>query len=295
LAQARQRVLRRGLLEELKRERGHRRRAEEEIERLRRTGPGDHDKRIRELERERDAALRRVAELEDAVAQTDALSRLQRDDAEHVHAMAEATQDALARWEHGESPAPQTPQEDTLWLSGKTEVKGKDVVESLARLRDEGRDGEADEIIQYAAVSASAAAVGSLYRVLKENGRQRDADRLVRAIARHCPAVRLRQLVVEIKLPAKRIVLPDAEGRRRGAGLLDWQEEDTEEAFAAVLLPAVAWSTPIDVLTQLVRSFRERGEDDFLRCLRERASSRSRAERRQLREAGLGVFHRWLG
>ncbi|MDH6629902.1 transcriptional regulator with XRE-family HTH domain [Streptomyces sp. LBL] len=87
---------------EMQDERDHRRRDEEEIARLRQAGVADRDEQIRRLEVERDSALKRVAELEDLVAQTGALLQLQQHDAQHAEEMAAETQRALDWWEHGE-------------------------------------------------------------------------------------------------------------------------------------------------------------------------------------------------
>lgn len=63
------------LQDKLQYERDHRRRAEQEIEQLRQAGVVERDERIRQLEEERDSALRRVTELEGLVGQTGVLSR----------------------------------------------------------------------------------------------------------------------------------------------------------------------------------------------------------------------------
>ncbi|MBH1937836.1 helix-turn-helix domain-containing protein [Streptomyces sp. AV19] len=280
--------------QELEEERAHRQRAEREIDQLRQAGAADRDERIRTLEAERDAALRRVAELEGAVAQTGALLRLQQDESQQVEAMAQAAHSEVERWEDGDGggssrPAPE--QDDVLRLSREVGVQSGNVIDLLAQLRDVGRDDEAGQIIQFAALNASPPAVGAFYALLDQHRRRPDADRLVHAIAELCPAIRLRQLAVDVKVPQPRFHFPPVMGPDGVLKDERWKVgfQQEERPFGEVFLPYVGRLASPEVLVQLVRAFRERDETDFAHTVVSAASHRSRAERRILREGGLPV------
>ncbi|GHC44874.1 helix-turn-helix domain-containing protein [Streptomyces cinnamoneus] len=276
------------LQEELKCEREHRHRAEEEIKQLRQASALDRQDRqeqIRQLEAERDSALRRVAELEDLVAQTGAILRLQQDDVRHAEEMARATAGELQRWEGDAGPYAREYENGFPWLGPGVEQTCEGAVEALAELRDTSRDGQADGLIRRIAEKASPATVKDFYIALMQAGRSRDARRLLIALAEHCDALRLRQLsVLPGMVPKERIFYlsksPSGEDRY----------EDVP--FAQVVLDEASTNTPIDELARLVRSFAERGEKHLLDELVIGADLRPRAERRQLMEAGLRLPRR---
>jgi transcriptional regulator with XRE-family HTH domain len=261
---------------ELEHERDQRRHAELEIEQLRQAGAEERDEQIRRLESERDSALRRVAELEDLVAQTGALLRLQQDDAQHVKEMAQATEGELQRWENDDMAPGAAGWELLLLLGDETTMTCEQTADTLAELRDAGRDDEADEIILKISREASPAAVTAFYSTLVRHRRRLDADRLLKTAASQCDAVRLRQLVMGGPVLYEKTYLPES-----------WDDRYEEVMFNKPLLSRASTTAPVEELARLVRSFVERGERELLKELVPGASFRSRAERRKLQSAGL--------
>ncbi|MFI9031119.1 helix-turn-helix domain-containing protein [Streptomyces sp. NPDC053560] len=282
------------LQEDLQYEREHRHRAEQELGRLRQGGVEDQEAQVRQLEAERNAALRRVSELEDLVAQTGALLRLQQGDARHTQEMARATAGELQRWEDGATAAPAAPETEELQEPGKDwGMTVAEAVETLAELRDVDQDDEADSILLKAAQDAAPPTVVALYDALQDHGRRMDAQRLLEIVARRCEARRLRQLSVITRvmvLPAVPIPSPAVPGLPPAAASEGSEPvTEVEVSFADVLLWRVGLHTPLEQLVRLVRSLRERDELHFLASLASGASHRPRAERKALQSAGLGV------
>ncbi|MEO3768730.1 helix-turn-helix domain-containing protein [Streptomyces sp. B8F3] len=247
-----------GLQKELRQERAHRRRAEEQLAEMRAAdGRHSYAEQAARLERERDAALRRVAELEDLIAQTGALLRLQERDAQRTEEMAHDTHRELALWEEGFAPAPSSPLTPDMHLD--------DIVDLLAELRDEDRDAEADGALADIARRWEPQMVAQLYVGLQDAGRHLDGRSLLDAAARLCDGPRLRQLI-----------LASAKNKR-----------DLETVLGQTLLPHVGVLTPVSEVLRLAKAFRHRSERDQLQDLAYHAGARPPNELAELRRAGL--------
>ncbi|MFF9212968.1 MULTISPECIES: helix-turn-helix domain-containing protein [unclassified Streptomyces] len=253
-------------------EREHRRRAEEEIARLRRAGVAARDEQIRRLEAERDSALRRVAELEELVAQTGALLQLQQRDAQRAEEMAEETQHALDRWEHGVEP----PQQGLGY--DPTSLEAEEVVEELDRLRDADEDEEADSLLAEVAERGDPVAVARLHGALEDAGRRADAAALLEAAARNCSGPHLRRLALTAVARSN-----DSDGT---AG---FQITLEPAPLGDALLPVVGRFSSGDTILRLAVAFAQRSEGQQLEALAFAAAARPRRDLQALRDGGLPV------
>ncbi|MFK4067460.1 helix-turn-helix domain-containing protein [Streptomyces sp. NPDC029674] len=273
------------LQNDLQDERERRHRAEREIERLQQTRTVGSEEQLRRVEAERDHALRRVAELEDLVAQTGALVRLQQDDARHVQEMAQATEGELQAWEDGVGSLP--PLQDGLvpWPSELAGITCQSAVEALAELRDVD-DESADQALHKIANEAPPETFGRFYRLLIDHGRRLDANRLLGRAAEYCDGLRLRQLVVGTQ------TLREAPGVTVGSGESTFTVPDStyeDNSCGDALTRSIGWRTPAPQFIRLMHALAERGEHQPRGRLLRIAANRQRAERRLLREAGLPV------
>ncbi|MER5184789.1 helix-turn-helix domain-containing protein [Streptomyces sp. NPDC002896] len=255
---------------EMQHERDHRRRAEQEIARLRQAGVADRDEQIRRLEAERDSALQRVAELEDLVSQTGALLQLQQRDAQHAEEMAAETQHALDQWEHGAKLPEQRRKVDP------TRLDAEQIVETLDDLRDADRDEEADGLLADVAQGHDPAVVARLHGALKDAGRRVDAAKLLEAAALNCPGPHLRRLALAVG--------PDD---RYGTG--DFQISVPPAPLGDSLLPIVGRLSSVDMILRLAVAFAQRSEGRQLEGLAFFAAARPKEDRQALRDAGLPV------
>ncbi|MGW2922860.1 helix-turn-helix domain-containing protein [Streptomyces angustmyceticus] len=274
------------LQDNLQDERDRRHRAEQEIEQLRHATTADKDEQIRQLEAERDHALHRVAELEDLVAQTGALLRLQQDDARHVDEMAQATAGELQHWEDRDSSTVPEPDQDViLRLDDGSAVTCDEVVEKLAELRDAEQDSEADQTLREIAEEVAPPAFGRLFHALKEQGRKLDADRLLRSAAIHCDGLRLRQLLFGTGVLCETPPIPKPFGDAPPESIT---YEDT--TCSRQLAIDIGYRTPVPEFIRLHRALTERSEHQLLWKVTHYASKRpSRSEKRQLRDAGITI------
>lgn len=171
------------LREELEHERALRRKAEEALQRLAEQA-GGHAREIGELTRERDSARRRVAELEDEIAQGEAVVRLRRSEVRHLDEMAAETAREIARHE-GTDPPPTAPSAGPLSVT--------DLFALVEELRDADRDAAADVAVDTFCVE-SPDGIPALWRKFREHSRKLDAERLLAAAARLCSGVQLYHL-----------------------------------------------------------------------------------------------------
>ncbi|MFF4732912.1 helix-turn-helix domain-containing protein [Streptomyces mirabilis] len=257
---------------EMQDEREHRRRAEQEIARLRQAGVADRDEQIRRLEAERDSALQRVAELEDLVSQTGALLQLQQRDAQHAEEMAAETQRALDRWEHGEKLPEQRRKFDP------TRLGAEEIVEELDDLRDADRDEEADDLLADVAQGHDPAVVARLHGALEDAGRRVDVAKLLEAAALNCSGPHLRRLA---------LTTVDRPGDDYGTG--GFQLSVPPAPLGDSLLPIVGQFSPVDTILRLAVAFAQRSESRQLEVLAFFAAARPREDRQVLRDAGLPV------
>ncbi|MEU2916344.1 helix-turn-helix domain-containing protein [Streptomyces massasporeus] len=256
---------------EIQDERDHRRRAEQEIARLRQAGVADRDERIRQLEAERDSALHRVAELEDLVSQTGALLQLQQRDAQHAEEMAAETQRALDQWEHGVKLPEQRQRFDP------TRLNAEEIVEKLDHLRDADRDEEADGLLAGVAEGHDPAVVARLQGALEDAGRRADVAKLLEAVALNCSGPHLRRLALTV----------DGPGDHHGTG--DFQISVPPAPLGDSLLPIVGRLSPVDTVLRLAVAFAQRSESRQLEALAFFAAARPKEDRQALRDAGLPV------
>ncbi|GCD34736.1 hypothetical protein OEIGOIKO_02475 [Streptomyces chrestomyceticus JCM 4735] len=171
------------LREEVAHERALRRKAEEALQRLAEQA-GDHAREIGELTRERDAARHRVAELEDAIAQGEAVVRLRQSEVRHLDEMAAETAEETARYEEAALP-PTAPSTAPLSVT--------DLFALVEKLRDEDRDATAD-IAMDTFCDESPDGIPALWQEFREHRRKLDAERLLAAAARICGGVQLYHL-----------------------------------------------------------------------------------------------------
>ncbi|OKI09243.1 hypothetical protein A6A06_00530 [Streptomyces sp. CB02923] len=168
---------------ELEHERALRCKAEEALQRLAEQA-GDHAREIGELTRERDAARLRVAELEDEIAQGEAVVRLRRSEARHLDEMAAETAREIARYDGTDLP-PTAPSAAALSVA--------DLFALVEKLRDEDRDVAADSAVD-TFCEQSPDGIPALWEEFRGHSRRLDADRLLAAAARICGGVRLYHL-----------------------------------------------------------------------------------------------------
>ncbi|MEU1106612.1 helix-turn-helix transcriptional regulator [Streptomyces tibetensis] len=260
------------LRDELRLERDRRRQAEEEIVRLRQANATERDEEVRRLAAERDGAVRRAAELEDRVTQTEALLRLQQEDARHAKEMAEATADEVLRWEGEHETDPDGGQQQKSSLQPElVATSPHEAIELMTKLRDQDENDAADGLIRQIVRSWPPDEVAALYAEFPRHGRRLEALRLLDAAARHCDGPRLRDLLL-IRTQVYRA------------------EPDFDEKPLGILLASKVGSlTPVAELVRVVRYLRERSQEDRLEEIASAASYRPRTERRQLNEAGLLV------
>ncbi|MCF3173938.1 helix-turn-helix domain-containing protein [Streptomyces sioyaensis] len=254
---------------EMQHERDHRRRAEQEIARLRQAGVADRDAQIRRLEAERDSALHRVAELEDLVSQTGALLQLQQSDAQHAEEMAAETRRAMDRWEHG---APEQSRKFDL-----TRWDAEEIVDKLDDLRDADRDEEADGLLADVVQGQDPALVAQLHCALEGAGRRVDGAKLLKAAAMRCPGTHLRRLALAVGEN-------DAPGDTG-----EFQIIVPPAPLGDALLPIVGRLSPVDTVLRLAVAFAQRSERPQLEALTFFAAARAKEDRQVLRDAGLPV------
>ncbi|MFG2097296.1 helix-turn-helix domain-containing protein [Streptomyces sp. NPDC048612] len=282
---------------ELQEERDRRHCAEQEIERLRQASAADHGEQVRQLEAQRDHALRRVAELEDLVAQTGSLLQLQQDDVRHAQEMAQATAGELQRWEDGEGPLLDQDEDGIVpWLDGGG-MTFESAVEKLAELRDRDQALEADLALRNIATETPPAVFGAFYRMLIGHGRELDAGRLLHSAAVVCDGLRLRQLLIGTNR-LREVSVPLVAGLDSATGLSSYTEKDT--SCSDSLVRKIGIWTPTPAVAQLYRALSERSENSLRVELTFAVSDRTRGEKRELREAGVPYFgavykrlHRW--
>ncbi|MGW7513782.1 helix-turn-helix domain-containing protein [Streptomyces massasporeus] len=257
---------------EMQDEREHRRRAEEEIARLRQAGVADRDEQIRRLEAERDSALQRVAELEDLVSQTGALLQLQQRDAQHAEEMAAETQRALDQWDQGEELPEQRRKSDP------TELGAEEIVEELDHLRDADRDEEADGLLADVVQGHDPEVIARLNGALEDAGRRVDVAKLLEAAALNCSGPHLRRLA---------LATVERPGDDSGTG--GFRLSVPPAPLGDSLLPIVGRFSPVDTILRLAVAFAQRSESRQLEVLAFFAAARPREDRQALRDAGLPV------
>ncbi|MFF9244686.1 helix-turn-helix domain-containing protein [Streptomyces sp. NPDC014776] len=258
---------------ELLDEREHRRRAEEEIARLRRAGAADRDEQIRRLAAERDSALQRAAELEELVAQTGALLHLQQRDAQRAQEMAQETQDALDHSEHAAELSRQFLPYDATGLGAE------EIVARLERLRDDDEDEEADSLLAEVAERHDPVVVARLHGALEDAGRRVDAAALLEAAALHCSGPHLRRLA---------LTTPQRPEDDDGPQTFQFAPRPPRQ-LGDSLLPIVGRFSSVDTILRLAVAFAQRCESQPLELLAFAAAARPQHDRQALRDGGLPV------
>ncbi|MFD7665705.1 helix-turn-helix domain-containing protein [Streptomyces sp. NPDC059788] len=235
------------LREELEHERDLRRKAEEALQRLAEQA-GDHAREIGELTRERDAARGRVAELEDAIAQGEAVVRLRRSEVRHLDEMVAETAREIARYEGTAAPtAPSTAPRSVT-----------DLFALVEKLRDEDRDATADNAVA-TFCDESPEGIPALWEEFREHGRKLDAERLLAAAARICGGVQLYHLCRTGTF-------------RRTAFILD-----TEVVTGDHLIDSIGGEAPVGELARFGKACHERDDQEALGFLAAACQNRPEA------------------
>ncbi|WP_406349266.1 hypothetical protein OHA44_36990 [Streptomyces sp. NBC_00144] len=250
------------LRQELERERDHRRRAEGALRNLSEAA-GDHYREIREVTADRDAALRRVAELEDQVQQGEALLRLREQEAEHLAQMVGETARELDPNGSADQPS-------------MFPFPVGEVPPVIIELRDEGRDAEADEHLAEVCRTFPAHGIAELWQLFRKGSRKLDAHRLLVLSARLRTGVSL-------------CYLYRTGAFRRERALLTVRGLEPSYEVQDALLKVMADETPLPELVQFVQACRERDDQEALDLLAPALTSHPAAFREALRQAGLKI------
>ncbi|WP_181362231.1 helix-turn-helix domain-containing protein [Streptomyces sp. MA5143a] len=275
LAEARERLERlrvrtaaelRALREELEQERTLRRRAEEALDRLV-TAAGDHARELGEITAERDAARRRIVELEERIRQHEALLRLHDHEARHLADMAEETAREIVRY--GSPEPPKTPEH-----APDPAVHVKELVALVERLRDEDRDEEADQALRRVC-EGTPDLVPDLWQAFREENRRLDAKRLLVYASLYCDGVTLYRVWQTEKFRT-------------------WRSTYINGKRVEEFVPVIAAHAPFDELRRFVKACRERDESDALGILARRCRRRPFREVLALRSAGLRIRRPFL-
>lgn len=192
-----------GLREEIAREREHRERLEGSLADVFDQPSGTHEQ-VRDLEEELEGVTLRIEELEDLVRQHEALLRLQRSDAERAGQALRETSAEIDVWRGTANPWTDDP---------------RAIARTVAALRDEGSDEQADGLLGLAARDLPVAALPELYAAFRSMTRPLEPARLSRSIG----AQRRPKDIIELTTPA--VKSTSADGSKDFAPPADWMDQ----------------------------------------------------------------------